>query len=409
VQVTVIIYMATAASVPVKELDDVTECSLCLNVLTDARCLPCIHTFCLKCLQDYAKNNKPKDKVPCPFCREDFTVPEGGLAKLRRNYFVEKVLEVKKLVSWSSDDYVECDTCSEESNTLDRNPERKAVIFCMDCSQNMCKRCFSCHKKCKATTMHKTVGLNERYDTEDLLLKFPENRCEKHGDKTIELYCCECKLAMCVMCFLKGHKTHNCIDVKEAADELTKQLDGDIIDLRKTDDQCNTLIRKVEDDKKKFKGEIVKVRQAISSEADKLQSLIDRHKQELLNELSEVEKKQCKKMESIRDEAELHSVKIKNFIEYRTALRQKGTACDIIKLVSSLRERATGLRLFDPDIDYNMKVTFEGSSSYGEVKRMFGELEIRSTERGICHIAVLYFAIDVLSLTLRTVVGQQGY
>jgi len=30
-------------------------------------------------------------------------------------------------------------------------------------------------------------------------------------------------------------------------------------------------------------------------------------------------------------------------------------------------------------------------------------------ERGICPIAVLYFAFKVLSLTLKTVVGQQGY
>jgi len=372
VQVTAINYMATAAaSVPVKELDDVTECSICLTALTDARGLPCIHTFCLKCLQDYAKNKKPGDKVPCPFCREDFTVPEGGLAKLPRNYFVEKVLEVKKLASRLDHDDVECETCSEESNTSDR----KAVTFCTDCSQNMCKQCFSCHKKCKATSSHKTVGLNEGHDAEDLLSKFPENRCDKHSDKIIELYCSECKLAVCMMCFVKGHKTHDCVDVKEVADELSKQLDGDIISLRKTDDECNTLIKTVEDDKKKFKGEIVKARQAVSSEAEKLHSLVNRYKQELLNELSQVEKKQCKKMESIRDDAELHSVKIRNFIQYGTTLKQKGTACDKAKLVSSLRERATGLGQFDHDTDYNIKVTFEGRSSYDEVKRMFGELD----------------------------------
>jgi len=30
-------------------------------------------------------------------------------------------------------------------------------------------------------------------------------------------------------------------------------------------------------------------------------------------------------------------------------------------------------------------------------------------ERSICPIAVLNFAIDFLSLTLKTIVGQQGY
>jgi len=37
-------------------------------------------------------------------------------------------------------------------------------------------------------------------------------------------------------------------------------------------------------------------------------------------------------------------------------------------------------------------------------------LEIRSMERGICPIAVLYFAVKyVLSLTFKNFVGQQGY
>jgi len=60
-----------------KELDDMTECSICTEVFTDPRVLPCIHTFCLKCLLNYGKDRQPGDHMPCPLCRKEFTIPDG--------------------------------------------------------------------------------------------------------------------------------------------------------------------------------------------------------------------------------------------------------------------------------------------------------------------------------------------
>ena len=78
-----------------KELDDMTECSICTEVFTDPRVLPCIHTFCLKCLLNYGKDRQPGDHMPCPLCRKEFTIPDGWLSGIRgcrrtsswRNYF----------------------------------------------------------------------------------------------------------------------------------------------------------------------------------------------------------------------------------------------------------------------------------------------------------------------------------
>ena len=368
---------AAAASVPVRELDDVTECPICAEGFTDARVLPCIHTFCLKCLQDYAKNTKPGGKCACPLCRQDFTVPEGGLPKLPRNYFVEKVLEVKKLAARLSHDDVQCDLCGPEKDASGGKVDGKAFVFCTDCSRNMCEQCFNYHKMFKANATHKVIGLNEEHGTEDLLSKFPENHCDKHTEESIKLYCFECKLVVCMMCYVEQHNSHKCSDVKNVAAELTKQLDGDISNLRQTDGECNKVMKKVESDEKKFTDNSAQAEQAICAEAEKLHNLVDRYKQVMLDELSQVKKNQYKKMESIREETELHSVIIRNFIHYGTELKQKGTPCDIAKSVDSLRTRAGELRQFNPDLDYNIKVRFTGSSSYDEVKRVYGELSVK--------------------------------
>jgi len=365
---------AAAASVPVRELDDVTECPICAEDLTDARSLPCIHTFCLKCLQDYTKRTKPGNKLPCPLCRQEFAVPGGGIAKLPKNYFVEKVLHAKKLASRMSTDDVECELCVDEKDGSGGNVNGKATVFCTDCSKNMCARCFSYHKKFKANASHKVVNFSEQLKTEDLV-KFTENSCDKHSEESIKLYCFQCKLAVCMMCFVEEHSSHKCSDIKKVADELMKQLDGDITALQETDNKCNKLIEKLESDKTELTGNTEKAKQAINAESEKLHSIVDRIKQEMLSELSKVKKDTDKEIESIKDEAELRSVIIRNFTLYEKELKQKGTACDIAKLASSMCERAKELRQFNLDSNYNIKVNFTGKSSYDEVRKMFGELD----------------------------------
>ena len=76
-----------------------TECSICTEVFTDPRGLPCYHTFCLKCLQSYSncKDKQPGDRMPCPMCRKEFTIPDDGLSGLQKNFYVEKLLHVRKV------------------------------------------------------------------------------------------------------------------------------------------------------------------------------------------------------------------------------------------------------------------------------------------------------------------------
>ena len=89
--------MARQSSPAGKELADMTECSICTEVFTDPRVLPCIHTFCLQCLLNYGKNKQPWGRMACPLCRKEFTIPDDGLAGTQKNFFMEQLLHVRKL------------------------------------------------------------------------------------------------------------------------------------------------------------------------------------------------------------------------------------------------------------------------------------------------------------------------
>ena len=114
-----------------------TRCSLCNEEFKDPRLLPCLHSFCLQCLYDHQsgessskhddeagsflnsivfrvrstltpvpnrretkKNSAPireEADLSCPTCHKDINVPDEGLEGLKKNIFLQKMLEVQKI------------------------------------------------------------------------------------------------------------------------------------------------------------------------------------------------------------------------------------------------------------------------------------------------------------------------
>ncbi|XP_041361286.1 tripartite motif-containing protein 5-like [Gigantopelta aegis] len=57
--------------------DDDISCSLCMEVFSDPRTVPCGHTFCRACLQNlFNANKKAHDVCPCPVCRKAVHIPD---------------------------------------------------------------------------------------------------------------------------------------------------------------------------------------------------------------------------------------------------------------------------------------------------------------------------------------------
>jgi len=94
-----------------KEVVDITECPICTELFTDPRVLPCLHTFCLRCLEDYGKDRPPGSDMPCPLCRKEFTVPDDGLSGIQKNFFIEKLLHARKLLVGEEADHILNDVC----------------------------------------------------------------------------------------------------------------------------------------------------------------------------------------------------------------------------------------------------------------------------------------------------------
>jgi len=318
-------------------LDDLTECPICTEVYTDPRSLPCVHTYCLKCLETYSKDKQPGDELACPLCRKEFTLPSNGVRDLPKNFFVGKFLQMKELSSVESKTSP-CEACSgdEESGPEVQNV---ASVYCVECKMNLCQKCERGHKAIKLTRLHKLVRIGDKTSVA-LYQSMPPSYCDRHQDKCIEIYCFECKMAICMMCYIDSHKKHDCSDINTVEDDFRKQMTSDVDNIAAGVEKCREMLKALGEEKNDFSEEIAKQGKEISEKAEQLKQMIDSHKEKLMNELSSMKQKRMKEIESLREEIERLLMSLESYKKYVDEVRQKGTACDIARAASGLHDRA---------------------------------------------------------------------
>jgi len=269
-----------------KELDDMTECCICTEVFTDPRVLPCIHTFCFKCLLNCGRGRQPGDRMPCPLCREKFTIPNDGLAGIKKNF------------------------------------EKQTLIHA---------RIKQKHQKAQRSS-----------DTQMTM-------CKQHKDKQIEAFCRDCKITVCVKCVITSHKTHDWVDIEKVAEDLRKLVLSDNHKTSEAWKKTEELRQRVEKEKNDVIKHLAGIEDEINTAADKLIAAIQRDKEKLLSEVESIKLKQVKQLETVKQELEQHMTALDSFKRYSETLLSSGTACDVTRSANSLHDTADELMKFDVD------------------------------------------------------------
>ena len=105
-----------------EDVNDITECPVCAEMMVDPKMLPCIHTICLKCLNQHWKDKQQGARVQCPVCRKKLEIPKGGIGNLQSNFSIQKRIDAQKKLS--KDKTVNCDMMEfvgEQKNQITDN------------------------------------------------------------------------------------------------------------------------------------------------------------------------------------------------------------------------------------------------------------------------------------------------
>ena len=319
--------MATSSKL-VEPIDDITECCICAESYTIPKVLPCIHTFCLICLEVYAKDVLPGEQMPCPLCRLNFLVPVGGVAKLPGNFFVEKLLEVNK--SNKEDKTIQCDICSDD-NAADET--RIATGRCLDCCENLCSQWRLVHMKLSVSKMHKVVEIGSQQAS---MSSIKSSFCVQHLNCLIQLYCNDCNTGICLECLDDAHRSHNCSGIEKVSKFFSKMISNDvtvaIIQLVKFKKQAMLL----EEMKTDFVDCVRKAKLDITNKGGELKGIIERHTNELLQELKE--------FETAKEEVECQIAALECFRKYSQEVLEKATSIDMAQIGNSLHSRGIALQ-----------------------------------------------------------------
>ena len=187
----------TTSAVPLKALQDLVICPICLDYYKDPRLLPCSHTFCFLCITQLSSHNKQdssdssdddsdsgadsKHTFRCPL-KDGTTLEKARLTDLPVNRIAKTMVELF-LTSYSKTEKHEyqsfCDSCSK--NHIER--------WCLECSRQFCGTCVVAHSRIPT---HFTVTIADRAAC----------LCSQHTDRALKFWCKHCKLLLCSECSL---------------------------------------------------------------------------------------------------------------------------------------------------------------------------------------------------------------
>lgn len=252
----------------VRQLADVTECPICQDVFSDPRSLPCVHTFCFHCIEQYVHDKYPGQSVDCPMCRKPFQIPTKGVGSLPVNFFLNKLLNVRKQHLKSNGggvNEVSCDVCSTTGAT---SANACASLKCVQCRENLCDLCVDYHHRMKATQSHQLVGINEKCPDESEDGPGPQHPvwCPDHRGKELDVYCRDCNKLMCHKCYFGAHqsKSHTVVDIETAAERFRKELNGAAERLKSHISDIEIRLAKVTDRKKLYTVDVDLVNKQIA-------------------------------------------------------------------------------------------------------------------------------------------------
>ena len=115
-----------------KNLKKEAECPLCIETVKNPKILPCLHSFCLECLDKLAgfARRQLQTTIKCPVCQTSFQIPEGDtFNNLPTSFHLNRLVDVLALKDVSAQAQ-KCANC-DDNNT--------ATCYCFVCQNFLCK------------------------------------------------------------------------------------------------------------------------------------------------------------------------------------------------------------------------------------------------------------------------------
>ena len=312
-------------------LHEEVSCSVCMTKFTDPKQLPCLHSFCLHCLQRIQQTSGIRENISCPECRQNFRIPgSGDLNALPTNFRINSLLDVLAIK--------ECNTSGVKCGNCDKRSGESS--YCFQCCSFWCDDCISLHNGIRANKEHHALALKDFQDQDfENILKRP-TFCGKagHEKKELEFFCKSCKVAICYSCIATLHEGHPKLLLDEAANERKMQVRSAIDVQRQQLLQERNKITKLQHNCVNIQAQVESVKRNAQKFADKMKEAIEAKKLEIFNGVEKKAGEIIARMESQQLEVEKKVDAIETAIEKNETLLRQSVNAEIVRLDTIFQE-----------------------------------------------------------------------
>ena len=257
-------------------------CEVCSEYYTDPLMLPCLHSFCKKCIiKAKEKEGSPDTSLKCPTCDTIVPLPDGKVEDLTQNLWLaheSKEASIKKKIH--NKEAKLCEECSVDDDS------GVAVVFCCDCGQFLCDHCKQSHKRQTKKADHKLIDLGTK-EFEMPAIKHQAICCVRHSGQELIYFCNDCDQLVCQVCSLK-HKNHNCDDYLDGHDAALKALKQSVSSCDGIIPPVNEAIANGEKRLQQIATRKVQVSKQIKETFAELRAVLDKRCNDLIKDTEEI-------------------------------------------------------------------------------------------------------------------------
>ena len=304
-------------------LHEHVSCSVCLCTFTEPKQLPCLHSFCLHCLNGLQRTSPINGEIVCPECRKNFRIPgSGNPSEFPTNFKINSLLDVLAIKK--------CNTTGAKCGNCDKRSAH--CFYCFQCGAFWCEGCITVHNLIRANIEHRTLALKDFQDQDlEEVLKRPAF-CQKKGHEKEELkfFCKDCKVAICNSCVVTLHGVHAKILLEDGANERKHRIDSVIKSLKEKTEEKRNELSKLYQNSIEVQVQIADVKSQAQATADQLIAIIEARKQDIFNAVDNQAKETLDRLALKKGEVENQVKMIESAIEETETILRRSSSAEIL-------------------------------------------------------------------------------
>ena len=265
-------------------LREEVSCSVCSDIFTDPKHLPCLHSFCLHCLKQWHRTSHGRDTIRCPKCQAVSRIPESGdLKDLPTSFYLNGLIDVLAIKECKSSQ-VRCGNCDKKSSE---------TSYCFQCCVFWCEECVIGHNIIRSNKDHRVLALKDFQDKdyEDVLKRSVFCAKQRHEKEELKYFCKNCETAVCQTCILMDHPGHALEHIEDEAERQKIEMMSMIETQRRNLQAKMNSVRQLDENFAKLIQQGENLKQDVQRIADNLMTTIEAKKQNIFTAVETQTKK----------------------------------------------------------------------------------------------------------------------